>query len=400
MGPWSNLNEHLLQTLNVICGRFAREGDRYEVPGILTSEPHPRAQVRNPRRTWESGFRSRLGYGMIGRELPTGILPDEILEPGSDQVRALVVVGANPACAIPEQEKAVQALSSLDLLVALEPFMTETAELADFVIAPSLQLERAECTGSLELLYFDAHYAQYSPRLLQPPPGVIEDWEFFFDLAAAMDLTLRIGSHTFEPGAEKPSTNELLDRFSTGRVPLADVKTHLHGHIYDELPPILVGAPGDGAGRFQLLPEDVAEELASAARGDRLAIPEDRPYLLSVRRDKRTLNSLGRRAPAFSSRQYNPCYLHPSDLSAEGLSVGDEVIIESSNGSVRAIVDEDDTFREGVASMTHCFGGLPGSEYRADELGTNPGRLLSLHDCETINAMPRITAIPVAIRRA
>jgi hypothetical protein len=50
--------------------------------------------------------------------------------------------------------------------------------------------------------------------------------------------------------------------------------------------------------------------------------------------------------------------------------------------------------------MTHAFGGMPGEDDEPRRYGANPTRLLSV-DAETqsINRMPRMTAVPVAVTR-
>ena len=82
MGPHSNLAEHLIECLNVVCGRYAREGDPVANPGVL-GPPSPRlAQVIAPRRSWEHGERSRVrGLGTLFGERMSGALADEILTP-------------------------------------------------------------------------------------------------------------------------------------------------------------------------------------------------------------------------------------------------------------------------------------------------------------------------------
>jgi hypothetical protein len=50
-----------------------------------------------------------------------------------------------------------------------------------------------------------------------------------------------------------------------------------------------------------------------------------------------------------------------------------------------------------MVSMSHGWGGLPDGEGPTWP-GANTGLLISTtRDCETINAMPRLSAIPVAI---
>ena len=156
MGPHANVAEHLVQAMNVVCGRFPREGDRYAGTGVLSGRRNLRAQPSSPMRTWERGFQSRIGVGTLMGELPSPILPDEILEPGADRVRALVVCGGNPASAFPDQERIVDALGKLDLLVTIDPFPTETAQLAHYVIAPTMSLERPDDTRGLRALLLRA----------------------------------------------------------------------------------------------------------------------------------------------------------------------------------------------------------------------------------------------------
>ena len=54
--------------------------------------------------------------------------------------------------------------------------------------------------------------------------------------------------------------------------------------------------------------------------------------------------------------------------------------------------------RPGCASLTHCYGDLPGNDDDPRVFGTNPNRLVSAVDQrQAINAMPRFSAIPVTI---
>lgn len=398
MGPWSNLVEHLLQALNVVCGRYPAAGDPAAGGPVLGAAGNPRAQVQPPARSFERGFRSRIGgFGMMSGELPSAVLPDEILQPGPDRVRALVVSGGNPAACLPDQAKAVRALSALDLLVTVDPYPSETARLAHYVIAPALSLERADHTSLCEP-WFSEPFAQYTEPLLPRPPGVVEDWEFFLGLAGAMGLTLCVGRRTFAPGGPDPTSEQLLAAFADqGRVGLDEVRAHPHGARFN-LPPVLV-QPGDPeAGRFELCPPDVAAELAAALSGERLQARADRPFRLVVRRDKETMNTLGRRLPGLPETPYNPCRMHPDDAASLDATAGDTVEIVSDHGRLRAVLALDPTLRPGVLSMAHCYGDLPGQDDDPRAYGANPGRLLSLdHDIETINAMPRITALPVSV---
>jgi anaerobic selenocysteine-containing dehydrogenase len=399
MGPWSNLAEHLCRALNVVGGRYPREGDRLPGFNVLASDKTRPAQAIGPDRTWERGFRSRFGLGRLKGSLPTASLPDEILEPGEDRIRALVVSAGNPAAAIPDQLRAVQALSALELLVTVDPFPTETARLAHYVIAPVMHLERPDTTRVFEAL-FEEPFAMYTPAIVEPPPGVIDDWEFFLKLAWAQGRTVDFAGRAYPPGSRMPSTEELLASMSSrGRIALDQLKRHEHGVLVPDAAPSVAGpAREDADGRFELLPPDAAEELATALRDAPSEFAGDRPYRLIVRRSKNTMNSLGRRVPPLARRPYNPCFAHPEDLADLGIEAGQLVDVTSAHGTICAVVEPDGTLRRGVVSMTHCFGGLPGVDDDPLLYGANPARLLSLDvDTQTINRMPRMSAVPVTL---
>jgi anaerobic selenocysteine-containing dehydrogenase len=373
MGPWANLAEHLLQALNVVCGRFPREGDRFANGGVLRPPARPVARVLAPRRMWERGYRSRTGWGQLYGQLPSASLPAEILEPGDDRVRALVVVGGNPAAVLPEPAKARAALAALDVLVTIDPFWSDTARLATHVVAPAMALERPDHTRGYEHV-FGEPFAQYTEPVLARPGDVVEDWELFFDLGAAMDLSLVVGSTVLGPGQPKPTSAELLaGAAANGRVPYDEVRRHPSGHVFDGVRPVLVGpAPADAVERFELLADDVADELGRALAGERLS--SARPFRLVARRSKEAMNSL------VADERGNPARVHPDDLG------GSRAVLTTDHGAIEVDVETDDTLRPGTVSLTHARG------------NPNVGELLSLTDgAQSISAMPWLTAVPVTI---
>jgi anaerobic selenocysteine-containing dehydrogenase len=400
MGPWANVAEHLIQALNVVCGRFPGEGDRPGGWNVLEHHPRYRAQVVPPSRPWDRAPKNRFGVSWMNRELMSPVLPDEILLDGPDRIRALVVVGGNPGAAFPDQDRILDALDALDLLVVVDPFFTETARRADYVIAPTLALERAEDTRGYGQFCAEP-FAQATAPVLTPPPGVVHDWEFFLRLAQAMGLRLEMGRRTYEPDDPVPTDVEVLaERAGGGYVDYEEVSRYPRGRIFPDVPRPVVAAPGkDADGRFELLSPDVARELRDAFDDLRSERTADYPYRLVVRRSKETMNSLGRRLPGLVRHGYNPCYLHPEDMRDLKIEAGALAEVTSEHGSVRAVVQPDRTLRRGVLSMTHGFGGEPGTEDDPRRFGTNPTRLLSIRTgLQSISLMPQMTAVPVAVR--
>lgn len=86
-----------------------------------------------------------------GREWPSALLATAILggdrprtAPDLPEVRALIVVGGNPARSLPDSGRVVEALSSLDQLVAVDIFPTDTTSLAHAVLPGSGHYQRAD----------------------------------------------------------------------------------------------------------------------------------------------------------------------------------------------------------------------------------------------------------------
>jgi anaerobic selenocysteine-containing dehydrogenase len=76
MAPRSNLSEHLYECLNVICGRFVREGERVANPGVLSAPIDRTAEVIAPTRSWEQGYQSRTrNTGTVNGEMMSAVLP-------------------------------------------------------------------------------------------------------------------------------------------------------------------------------------------------------------------------------------------------------------------------------------------------------------------------------------
>ncbi|MFC9761123.1 molybdopterin-dependent oxidoreductase [Rhodococcus jostii] len=393
MGPHSNLAEHLLAALNVVCGRYLREGERADDRAVLTRHAPARAEVTPPTRAYEHGFRSRIGGVRAMRgELPSGILTDEILEPGPDRVRALIVSGGNPAAALPDRAKALRALRSLDLLVCIDPRMSDTARLAHYVIAPTTMYERADHTAIMEP-FFPRPFAQFTPAVVPAPPEVVDDWRFFLDLAAASGQPVKFAGRILDPDAPPTSEQMLAMMAERGRVPFADLVAAPHGHLAGTSGAVVGPATEDGAGhRLTLMPADVRAELV-AALTDRV-VTEQFPLLLTVRRIREAVNSTGTRVPGLVPGGTNPASLHPDDLTALGIKDGQQVTVRSAAGRLRATARADHTLARGTVSMTHCFGSV---DPRVDA-GVNVNVLTGTGaGVQAINAMPTMTAVPVAV---
>jgi anaerobic selenocysteine-containing dehydrogenase len=400
MSPHSNLADHLIETLNVLGGRYLRAGERLDNTGPLAPRTARRAEVLPPRRTWDDGHKSRVGdFGLIPGinprgELPCGILADEILAPGDDRIRCLFVEGGNPAVAIPDQLRAVQAMSSLDLMVAVDPFMSATARLAHYVLPPKLMYERSDIPMLFGSQWREGSFAQYTPAIVDPPEGaeVVDDAYLYWALSRRMGLTIDYCGTALD-GGEPPTNDELIALLiENAQVPLDELVRHPHGRLFDDLEPIVVEpARPEATDRFELMPDDVFAELEDYRAG---TSADGFTHRMTVRRMRQAMNSLD---PASPTLKHNPAFMSPADIEELGLAAGDQVEIVSDHSRIAGIVEPDERLRPGVVSMSHCHGGLPGED-EDPRLGSCTGRLVDARrHHQAINAMPTMSGLPVRI---
>jgi anaerobic selenocysteine-containing dehydrogenase len=401
MAPHSNVSQHLVDDLNVVCGRFPRAGETVVAIDVLDPPAAYCEQVVPAPRSWTAFPPSRIrGVGMLYGERLTGTLADEILTPGEGQIRALIVSGGNPANSIPDQKKIVAALKSLELLVVIDTQDTVTAGLADYVLASTHMYERPDLPFSIPgMAFWPVAWSQYTPAVVQPPKGadVVDDWYALWSLAKRMGKRIRFDDAVDLDMQNAPSADELIAiRARRSAVPLEEIKSHASGKVFD-LGDIRI-QPGSSNATFDVMPDDVADELHQALAS---APAKEFTHLISSRRMRDLFNSIGYYQPMTRKRNpLNPAGLHPDDMQSLALTDGDEIEIASENGTVRAVARSDRSLRPGVITISHGWGGLPedGTDIRA--VGTNINPLISDSEhVDSVNAMPRMSAIPVNIRR-
>jgi anaerobic selenocysteine-containing dehydrogenase len=408
MGPHSNVAQHLADCLNVVCGRFLRAGDPVLTADMLDPPPEYRAEVIAPTRSWENGggmSRIRGVKAMFGEKM-TGNMADEILVPGRNRIRALINHSGNPASSVPDQQKTVRALRDLELFVTIDPFMTNSARLSHYVLPTKMQFERADLPLSImRTFFFPRPWVQYTAPLVDPPAGseVVDDWYIFWSLAKRLGLSLCYAGLVPLDMTVPPTTDTLLDiRTRHPAAPLEEIKKHPHGMSFDALPRPIVQLGRADVGRFDVMPADVAAELrlVEAELEPRVRVDPDYPYLLIARRMPHVFNSVTRACAGIIARTpFNPAYMNPTDLEQLSLGSGDRVTIKSDHGQITAAVEPDPSLRPGVVSMSHSWGGLPDDDDDGYS-GACTNRLISSdRNIEALNAMPRMTAIPVAITR-
>ena len=297
-------------------------------------------------------------------------LPDEITTPGDGQIRAVLLAFGNPVVSGPDGGALDAALSQLDLLVAVDLVQRESHRHADWLIPGTHWLERDDLHPLLGNLQ-EQPYVMYASRAVQRPEGVMEEWEFFTELALAMDRNLfgkpgvnrlirasrRLAALTGRPKlAMNPEWLQRLLVLLGRRIKFADILEHEHGWIYDE------PRYGDLAGvlatpnkKVRLAPPRF---LADARRA--LAAPAgdgEFPLMLVNKRARESMNSWLNESPGVHRpRRMTVVEVHPEDAAARGISNGDLVRLSSQAGAVELRAEVSDAMRPGVVCVPHGWG--------------------------------------------
>jgi predicted molibdopterin-dependent oxidoreductase YjgC len=125
-----------------------------------------------------------------------GLTLMEMVEAVPDSLRALYVMGENPAVKLPAAAAARDALEALDLLVVQDIFLTETARLADLVLPAHAWSER------------DGTYTNIEGRLQVLRRAVVSDrgrpdWQIICEIGSRMGESM-----------DYPSSSAILDEIS------------------------------------------------------------------------------------------------------------------------------------------------------------------------------------------
>ena len=402
MAPHSSLTEHLSIALNTICGRVNREGDSLESGYFLYPETPRRAQVHAARAP-ATGAPSRMhNLRGIRGEMLTTTLAEEILTPGDGQVRALIVSGGNPVVAWPDQELTVAAMKDLELLVVVDHRMSATAEFADYVIAPTLSLERADVPHLMDR-WFRAPYTNYTDAITERAGDVLNEWEVFWELSKRLGYPLPLpGGDT--PMDERPSDDAMIDlAYAGSRMPMDEVRANRRV-VHPDKAMIVSAADPTCTAKFTVAPDDIVAELGEVhVEGDSAVVlgidPSLYPFRLVSRRLKHVLNSYGSSLSVLGAKgTSNSAYMNPQDMLDHQLVEGDLIEIFSPRASVHGLVEAAPDVRRGVISMAHSWGGSSLTDEKVRDIGSPTSRLVSVDKgYDRINGMVVQSAIPVRI---
>ncbi len=259
-----------------------------------------------------------------------GLTVTEIMDAvHADQIKAMYILGENPAMSDPDVEHARDALAKLDHLVVQDIFITETANYADVILPASALYEKSGTVSNTN------RQVQMVRPAVTPPGEAKEDWWIEVELAKRCGLPWTY-THPSQVFAEMAINMRSLDNITWDRLETMAV-------TYPSLSPedpgqAVVFGDGfprpDGRARFTpasvIAPDDVPDE--------------DYPMILTTGRQLEHWHtgSMTRRATVLDAVEPEAnCSMHPGTLRQMGVEPGGTVRLTTKRGSIEVMVRAD-----------------------------------------------------------
>ena len=326
------------------------------------------------------------------RTINMSTIGDALLHPGGDdfgpRIDALVVYNSNPAVVAPDSGKVLRGLRREDLFtVVLEHFRTDTADLADYILPATTQLEHLDLLKAYGHRYWVANEPAIAP-LGQARPNS----QIFRDLAARLGYA----DACFGDSDEDLAAQALADDPRNAGLDFATLRRQGWGKLAVPDAPFAHGGFPTPSGRCQFVyPPDaragrdplpqVILPYESAQTQPELAARY--PLALLSPPARNFLNSSFVNVESLRQRETEPrLLLHPRDAAARAIVQGQRVRLFNDRGEMLARCHVTDDTREGqVVSLGLWWRKLAPdgrgvndlTHQRLTDLGAGP----CFHDC-------------------
>ncbi|MBT5815512.1 MAG: formate dehydrogenase subunit alpha [Opitutales bacterium] len=314
--------------------------------------------------------------GFYGTEMPTEIgykIPEMFDAALAGKLKALWIIGEDVVQTDPNSKKVARALSSTDLLVVQELFMTKTAELADVVLPGASFLEKSGTFTNGE------RRVQRVNQVVEPLEGTKPDGQIVVDMMNRMG----VDQPDYDPAQVLEEVSRIVPFF-------AGIKWEELGDNGKQWP---VTADGQdtkilhqgtirrGKGLFAFNAFKESEEIVNL---------QDRfPYILTTNRNLEHYNcgAQTRRTANVEIVTEDVIFIHPDDAAEHGIEDTDIVCVESERGKIDIKAKVSDEIKQGVLSTTFHF-----PEVMVNDLTSD------VHDTEAM--CPEYKVVSVSIRKA
>jgi formate dehydrogenase major subunit len=285
---------------------------------------------------------------VYGREadLENGPTKVQALEMCGDRIRAMIINGENTVVTDPDRAHCEHALGSLDTLVVIDIFLTETAAMADVVLPATSWAETDGVCANTE------RRVQRLRKAVEPPGQAKPDWWIINQIAR------RMGLEGFEFESAKEVFNELCSLSPTyagldwDRIEHGEYQWPVPDKDHPGTPILHQDEFINGKGIFQLVRyRDPAETISA-----------DYPVWLTTGRrlaSYHTRTQTGRSSGIDYLLSEERLEVNPTDVIDWGLEDGGWVSLSSPRGSVRVKVEATNRSPRGTVFASFSFNDVP-----------------------------------------
>ncbi len=431
---FGTLASWLIEIVNILTGNLDRPGG-IMFPRPLAAVPNTKPSTGKSKGVTIGRHVSRVrGLPRIFGEMPVSTLADEIETPGPGQLRALFTIAGNPLVSTPNSRRLAAAFESLDFLVSLDIYRTQTARHAH-VILPGL--------SPLEDSHYDWIFAgftvrnagHFSPAIFAKNPEQPYEWEIMLTLSSIVSgggphcdleaLDRRAMAGWIQALGEPPaglSTDEIIDRLDGARGPdrildyllragpygegfgrnadglsLAKVRAAPHGIDLGPMEPRVPEVLRTASGKVELTSAPIVKDWERLRRELNRPRP---PFVLVGRRHIKSNNSWMHNIERLA-KGADRCalWVHPDDARRLGLATGQTAAVESKVGRVEAGVLVTGEVMRGVVSLPHGWGqgADTGLRVAAKFAGVNTNILSDESAVDELSGNAVLDGIPVTV---
>ena len=204
-GRNSTLASYLCLVLMAVCGTLLVPGGNVPPVRIVTLE---NSDEYDPK-VWRTPVTNRFP---VAGMYPEGAVPDEILGDNEDRIRMAFCNLSNPLRSYPDSQKMEEALSALELFVAMDCVETETTRIADYVL-PSMSAY--EVGGDFDVFAFHYPEIMYASRraVVKAPGEAREDAMIYAELTQVMGLIPKIPQFLYDAAEKAVRTGDRISYF-------------------------------------------------------------------------------------------------------------------------------------------------------------------------------------------
>jgi anaerobic selenocysteine-containing dehydrogenase len=410
LGRHGTLVSFLLDALNVVTGNLDREGGAIFGTGPIDIE----ALLHRVGGDTYGRFRSRVGsFPEVLGQLPASLMAKEISTPGDGQIRALFVSSGNPVLSVPNGAELEAALPQLELMVAIDLYVTDTSRHADYVLPATTFLEREDFPAAF-LTFQTKPFVQWTEPVLAPRGQARQEWQIIDEISRRIGTTpssawplralgrvgIRLSPKRLIDLVLRVGPQGDLFGLRRGGLSLGRLRDRPHGLVLREHH--RVGVLGRKVfhkdKRVHLAPAEIVAELRALEAGR--DEPPEFPLRLIGLRELRSHNSWMHNVPKLMrGDRVHAARVHPDDAAASGIEDGAPCRVVSPSGQIELPARLTDEVSRGTIAIPHGWGHRGGWREAARAGGANVNLLASSdpRDLERLAGMAHLNGIPVRL---